>query len=78
MWELFAEIWFWIVIAAIFLVVGVIALVVIGGLLTMLVTEVYSALRDPKMRWASGCFLATVAFIVIGFLLMYMAGRQLD
>ncbi len=78
MWELLAEIWLWILLAAILLVVGGIALAVIGGLTTTFVTDVYRDLRDPKERGATGCALAIVAFILIGFLILYMAGRKMD
>ena len=75
MWDVLAEVWLWIVVGAIILVVVGIALAVLWTMLATVVRDVRSGLRDPKQQVGTGCGLAVVLFIILGLFLLYMAGR---
>ena len=75
MWQLFAEVWLWILVAAVVAVVLTVAVVVLWNMVGILVKDVKDGWRDPEQRAGTGCGLALAGFLVLGLFLLFMAGH---
>ena len=78
MWDFLAEIFLWIVVSAVVLIVGGVLLAVVVYMATTLIKDISSGLRDPGTRVPVGCGLAVMAFLFAGVFVLIMAGRAAD